>query len=692
MATRNRLAQETSPYLQQHASNPVDWYPWGPEALERARGENMPILLSIGYAACHWCHVMAHESFEDPETATLMNERFVCIKVDREERPDLDGIYMQAVQAMTGRGGWPMTMFLTPAGLPYYGGTYFPPADRPGMPSFKRVLTAASDAFRARPDDVARAADTVRELYASAMAETRSAGGLTQDIFTRAFAALSDDYDARHGGFGGAPKFPQAMALAFLLRHSARAGSEVAQRMALDSFLAMARGGMYDQIGGGFARYAVDERWLVPHFEKMLYDNALLATLGVHLWQATGDPEVERVTRETLDWLARELRSDDGAFCASYDADSEGHEGRFYVWSMQEFTEALGGEAEIAAAYWGVTEAGNFEGANILHVAESPRAIAARLRTDEARVLAAIARARHVLRERRATRVWPARDDKVLASWNALAVRAFALASLAFDDAGYGQVALEAGAFLFDRMVAGGRAMRSFNAGQTRQPGFLEDHAGLGLATLSLYELTFDPVWLTHARSLASATVTWFWNDEAGAFFDTAADQETLITRPRELTDNATPSGTSLAVELLTRLAELLQDVDARRRATYVAETLQPMVARYPAAFGHLLLAMDMLVYGAVELAVVGDPTSAEVHALRRAAASRFIPGLVLAGGTPSETTDVALLAGRDALDGGATAYLCRGYTCEAPVTAPDDLARQIDALTNTHRAPSQIP
>src|SRR6185503_3040605 len=487
-----------------------------------------------------------------------------------------------------------------------------------------------------------------------------------------------------------APKFPQAMSLDFLVGHAARTGDERARRMAVDSFLAMARGGIYDQVGGGFARYAVDDHWLVPHFEKMLYDNALLATLGIHLWQTTGDTEVRRIVRETLDWIARDLRGNEGGFCASYDADSEGHEGRFYVWSLAEFMEVAGQDGPVAAAYWGVTGEGNFEGANILHVAETARGVAASFHTKETSVDAAIARARAALADRRAQRAWPARDDKVLASWNALAVRAFASAALAFGDSQYLRVAADAGEFLFSRMVVDGRVMRSFNAGRASLPGFLEDHAGLGLAALSLYEATFDAGWLDRARTMGDAVVRWFWSDELGAFFDTASDQEALITRPREVTDNATPSGTSLAVALLVRLAELFRDVDARRRATYVAETLQPMIARFPAAFGHLLGSIDLLVHGAAELAIVGDPASAAVHDLRATAFTRFVPGLVVAGAMPNASLGVALLEDRPMIDGRATAYLCRGYTCEQPITAPQELARQLDALLDANPRSAQ--
>ena len=677
----NRLANETSPYLLQHANNPVDWYPWGPEALERAKREDKPILLSIGYAACHWCHVMEHESFENPTTAALMNERFVNIKVDREERPDLDGIYMQAVQAMTGHGGWPMTVFLTPDGVPFYGGTYFPDEDRHGMPSFARILMSVSNAYRSKPADVARTAASVREMYSAAMEETRSSGPLSSTLLDAAFHALERRYDERNGGFEGAPKFPQTMSLDFLLRYAARNKNARALEMVTSSFTHMARGGIYDQIGGGFARYTVDAIWLVPHFEKMLYDNALLVRLGAHIWQATSDGETKRVVEQTIDWAVREVRSPEGGFYSSFDADSEGHEGKFYVWSADDFDALLGADAALARAYWGVTDDGNFEGNNILFRAVSSADVARQFAMPESDVAEIIARSATKLYDARSKRVWPGRDEKILTSWNGLMVRGVAEAARAFENEAYARIAIESGSFLFGALCRDGRVFRSYKDGQARIAGYLEDYAALGLTALALYELTFDTVWLDRARAMSDATVQWFWSDETGAFHDTASDHETLITRPREITDNATPSGTSLAVDLLVRLAELLHDVDARRRATYVLETLAPAIARYPSAFGHALGVADMVINGAVELAIVGDVQSAEFEALRHAAAARYVPSLVIAGGAPRADESIALLAGRDGRGGAAAAYVCRGYTCDEPATSPEMLARQLAAL-----------
>ena len=680
----NRLARETSPYLLQHADNPVDWWPWGPEALALAHRENKPILLSVGYAACHWCHVMAHESFEDAPTAALMNERFVNIKVDREERPDLDAVYMQAVQAMTGQGGWPMTVFLTPDGVPFYGGTYYPKDDRHGMPSFTRILRTLSDAYRQRPDEIARAVASVREIYEAPRQPIARAGALSRELLDTAYRAHSDRYDERFGGFEGAPKFPHAMSLDFLVTYWARRGTEQALDIATSSFMSMARGGMYDQVGGGFARYSVDAEWLVPHFEKMLYDNALLVRLGVHLWQATGDRNIRRIVEETLDWAIREMRAPDGGFYSSLDADSEGHEGKFYVWNAGEFDALLGDDAPLLREYWGVSDDGNFEGRNILFVvAGDHRALAARHAIDEAELDERVARAKTALYEVRSSRVWPARDDKVLASWNGLMVRAIAEAARAFDDDQYRRVAITTATALFDTMVRDGRVFRSHKDGRARIAGYLEDYASLALAALAVYEVTFDVAWLDRARALGDAINRWFWDDESGAFFDTASDHERLITRPREVTDNATPSGSSLATELLLRLAELTGDDDARRRATNVAESLAPAIARYPMAFGQMLGCVDLIVNGAVEVAIVGDRDSGQFRALERAVSSRFVPGLVLAGGDTSGDTSgddsraLPLLAGRSSV-GPATAFVCRNYACELPVVEPAMLDEQL--------------
>ncbi|HEY8311518.1 MAG TPA: thioredoxin domain-containing protein, partial [Gemmatimonadaceae bacterium] len=498
----NRLASESSPYLLQHAENPVEWYPWGPDALSAARDSNRPILLSVGYAACHWCHVMAHESFEDPTTAALMNELFVCIKVDREERPDIDAIYMQAVQSMTGHGGWPMTVFLTPDADPFYGGTYFPPVDRHGMPSFPRILRAVADSFATRPESVAASAASMRQIYEAAATSSSVPGEIDDAFLESAFRAIASGYDARFGGFGTAPKFPPTMVLDFMLRHWARTGNSTGLEIARTTFIRMARGGIYDQIGGGFARYSVDAQWLVPHFEKMLYDNALLIRLGAFLYEATRDEEIRRVTEETVAWLVREMESPNGGFFSSLDADSEGEEGRFYVWKAAELDAVLHEDSALVRSYYGVTDAGNFEGSNILHVvASSPDFSNGAEMNDEQ--LAIISRAKTILYERRALRVWPARDDKVLAGWNGLALRGIAEAARALEREDFRAVALRNASFLDAHMVLSGRVMRSFKDGVTRIQGFLEDQASVALGFITVFEQSLDVKWLGVARTLA---------------------------------------------------------------------------------------------------------------------------------------------------------------------------------------------
>jgi len=676
----NRLANETSPYLLQHAHNPVDWYAWGPEAFERARRDDKPILLSVGYSACHWCHVMERESFEDEATARVMNGLFVNVKVDREERPDVDSIYMQAVQAMNGQGGWPMTVFLTAALEPFWGGTYFPPVDRPGMPSFQRVLHAVADAYRNRREDVQRVANSMREMYASTGGQGRSSGALSADLLQRATRGLLGQLDQEQGGFGAAPKFPQAMAMEFLLQQWARTNNEAALNAVTATFLHMSRGGIHDQLGGGFSRYSVDAEWLVPHFEKMLYDNALLLRVGVHLVQAAPGPaadEIATVCRGILGWLRREMTSAAGGFFSSLDADSEGHEGKFYVWSEEELRQLLGADADVVLPFWSVTPHGNFEGSNILYVAAGvPR--------PDARVLE---RARATLFQARERRVRPARDEKVLASWNGLMLRAVSDAARVLGDADAQALALANGEFLAREMLRDGRVLRSHKDGVTRIPGFLEDYSAVALGMVSLYELTFDAQWLDRASGLARAMVEWFWDDRTGAFFDTPRDHEELLIRPRDITDNATPAGTSLAAELLLRLGDVTGNADMIRRAHTVLETLAEPMARYPLAFGHALTAADIAVFGAVELALVGDPAATDFRTLARIANEIFVPSLVLAGGAPGLSA-IALLADRPMRDARATAYVCRGYSCDAPTTDGRELWEQLRRASRSASGP----
>ena len=675
----NRLAKESSPYLLQHAENPVDWYPWGPEALDRARMEDKPILLSIGYAACHWCHVMAHESFEDPAVADVMNANFVNIKVDREERPDIDGIYMQAVQALTGHGGWPMTVFLTPFGEPFHGGTYYPPHERQGAPSFTRVMQSVLDAYRNRRDSISQTARQVGEIYEAAKLQAHSEGALTPRALDLAYRGIAQKYDVRHGGFDDAPKFPQTMSLDFCLRYWRRTGTDYALEMVTDSFRKMSRGGIYDQVGGGFHRYTVDAIWLVPHFEKMLYDNALLVRLGAHVWQATGDAEFRRVTEETVEWLRLEMTSPEGGFYSSLDADSDGEEGKFYVWDEKEIDSLLGSDSPVVKSHYGVTAGGNFEGRNIFHVRSDPSFAAARVGVSRELLDQIIGDAKATLYAARGERPRPSRDEKILAGWNGLMLRGLATAARVFKREDFTRLALTNGEFINRELIRDARVMRSFSKGGSHIKGFLEDYAAVGLAFISLYELTFDPVWVRRANELAQSMVKWFWDEQLGAFFDTASDAESLISRPRDTTDNAMPSGTSLAVDLLLCLSELTGDADMRRRATFVLESIATPLMRYPTAFGHMLGVADMAVNGAVEVAISGKRDDKTFHALEHELATHYVPSLALAGGSDDAGGLIALMEGRQARAGKATAYVCRSYTCEEPATTPEVLATQLE-------------
>lgn len=676
----NRLAAESSPYLRQHADNPVNWYPWGAEAFAQATLENKPVLLSVGYAACHWCHVMAHESFEDAETAALMNSLFINVKVDREERPDVDSIYMQAVQAMVGQGGWPMTVALTPKGEPFWGGTYFPPTDLPGRPSFKRVLATLGDAWKTRRESVERTAQTMRELYANAAATATPSGPLSPELLERAFATLARQHDSVSGGFGGAPKFPQTMSLDFCLRWWSRSGNSVARDIAHSSFLAMARGGIYDQIGGGFHRYSVDAEWLVPHFEKMLYDNALLVRFGAHLWQATGDADVAHIVEETINWLLREMTSPDGGFYASLDADSEGHEGTFYIWSAGEVDALLGTDAATMREVWGVTQGGNFEGRNILRLPVPLHEIAKRLGISEDALRSTIAKSKERLYNVRKARQWPSRDDKVLAGWNGLMTRALAEAGRVFGRQDWISAAVRNGEFLRRTFVRDGRVMRVHMDGVTKVAGFLEDHAAVALAFVALHEATSEMSWLREARRIAEQAHVHFRDAATGTWYDTADDAEPLITRPHDVFDNAVPAGPSLAQDLMLRMAEI--DGNSAWTTEAVAQLAvqaEPM-ARWPNGFGHLLGVTDLALFGGVAVVILGEPNSADFQALTRVVARTYVSGLVLVSGRKSEDT-VALLAGRSALGGKATSYLCRGFVCEAPTTDPNELERQLLSL-----------
>ncbi len=644
----NRLAQETSPYLLQHRENPVDWYPWGEEALGRARAEDRPILLSVGYSACHWCHVMERESFENAETADYMNKHFVCIKVDREERPDVDALYMEAVQAISGQGGWPMTVFLDPEGVPFYGGTYFPPDEGRGMPSFRMVMEAVVEAFESKRDEVRQRAPQMRARLA-AVAQVEPAPEVPQaPMLVEAVAQLRAAADNRRGGFGGAPKFPPASALELLL---ARGEHEVPEKT-LDAMLA---GGIYDQIGGGFARYAVDANWLVPHFEKMLYDNALLAPAYLHGWQALGHQRYRRACEETLDWALREMRGPEGGFYSALDADSEGEEGLFYIWTPEQIRELLGDRAQKVIDYYGVSEAGNFEGRNILY-----RAGGASAPEPEN-----LGKARRALYDSRAKRVWPGLDDKRLTSWNGLIIAALAEAGAVLKRDDYLEAARACADFIWDQMRdPSGNLLRTYKDGRAHLNAYLEDHAFLLEALLTLYESTFEQHWFERAHSLADTMLARFADDRRGGFFSTSDDHESLIARRKEIGDHPIPSGNSAAAMGLLRLSAITGERSYEGQAESVFRLFAKPAAQHPEAFAHLLRAIDFQLSPTKEVALVGD----DLNDLAGVVRSKHRPHLVLAGGAAGSDLP-PLLRDRPTINGSPTAYVCESFTCKQPVT-----------------------
>ncbi|MFD5630993.1 MULTISPECIES: thioredoxin domain-containing protein [unclassified Streptomyces] len=662
----NRLAGVTSPYLLQHAENPVDWWPWTPEAFEEARRRDVPVLLSVGYSACHWCHVMAHESFEDEATAAYLNEHFVSVKVDREERPDVDAVYMEAVQAATGQGGWPMTVFLTADAEPFYFGTYFPPTPRHGMPSFRQVLEGVRGAWTERRGEVDEVAEKIVRDLAGRELSYGDATVPGEEELAGALLGLTREYDAQHGGFGGAPKFPPSMVLEFLLRHHARTGSEGALQMAADTAERMARGGIYDQLGGGFARYSVDRAWVVPHFEKMLYDNALLCRVYAHLWRSTGSELARRVALETADFMVRELRTNEGGFASALDADSDdgkgGHaEGAYYVWTPAQLTDVLGPDAELAARHFGVTEEGTFEeGASVLQLPEQEGDFdAERIEAVRSRLLAA-----------RNERPAPGRDDKVVAAWNGLAVAALAETGAYFGRPDLVEAAIGAADLLVRlHMDDRARLARTSKDGQAgANAGVLEDYADVAEGFLALAGVTGEGVWLEFAGFLLDHVLAQFTDSESGALYDTAADAERLIRRPQDPTDNATPSGWSAAAgALLSYAAQTGAEPhrSAAERALGVVKALGPRVPRFT---GWGLAVAEALVDGPREIAVVGpaeDPATGELH---RAALLGTAPGAVVAVGT-ADSDELPLLAGRPLVGGLPSAYVCRNFTCDAPTS-----------------------
>ena len=680
----NRLIDETSPYLLQHAENPVDWYAWGEEALNRARDEDRPILLSIGYSACHWCHVMERESFENTDIAALMNEHFVNIKVDREERPDLDAVYMEAVQMMTGSGGWPMTVFLTPDGHPFYGGTYFPPEDRQGMPGFPRLLAAASQAYHTNKGEIDRVTRQLAEQMGRTGQMPRGFTPLTTEVMHNAYSQLATQFDHLNGGFGSAPKFPQPMTPEFLLRYYHHGFNIRALEMAELTLRKMALGGMYDQVGGGFHRYSTDAYWLVPHFEKMLYDNALLARLYLHAWQITADPLYRRITEETLDYALREMTDPAGGFYSAQDADSEGVEGKFFVWTPDELRALLGDDADLIMGYYGVTERGNFEGANILNVPRPAADYADQRNVSDAELAGAIQRARAVLLDAREQRIHPLLDDKVLTAWNGLLLRAFAEAGAALGRADYLDAARRNAAFLLDNMRdSDGRILRTWRNGQAKLLGYLEDYSCLADGLLALHEATLEPRWLQEAVAVADGMIALFWDDAVGGFYDTGRDHETLVIRPRDLFDNAQPCGSSVAADALLRLAVITGNGDYSSKGATPLRAMQQLLGRAPTATGHWLGALDFYVSLPKEIVIVGPAEHPETGAMLNAVGARYLPNRVVVGmPDPAHPplTGSPLLEQRGLTDGAPTAYVCEHYVCQLPVTDAAGLAAQLDA------------
>ncbi|MFA9469136.1 MAG: thioredoxin domain-containing protein [Deltaproteobacteria bacterium] len=671
----NHLQNETSPYLLQHADNPVDWHPWGDEAMRLASEQDKPIFLSIGYSACHWCHVMAHESFEDEATAAQMNADFINVKVDREERPDIDSIYMQAVNAMIGRGGWPMTVFLTPDGKPFYAGTYFPDEPRHGMPSFRQILTGVTQAWQRDRENVDGSASEVAERLQALSSVGFEQQPLDSDTLRGALRGLGQQFDATWGGFGEAPKFPQPMAIELLLREFLRSKDEHALEMAETTLQKMAEGGMWDQIGGGFARYSVDHRWLVPHFEKMLYDNAQLARVYLHAWQVTGNDFYRRITEETLDYVLLEMRHENGGFYSSQDADSEGVEGKFYVWSADEIRDALGEDADVFMQIYGVSDEGNWEGQNILNLRVDPKRLAVQLGTDAGSLCSRLAAARTGLYGLRSQRAWPGLDDKVLTSWNGLMLAAFAEAGQTLRRPDYIEAAISNADFLHRTMRRdSGRLFRTWKAGsEAKYNAYLEDYAFLADGLLALYEATFEASWVDWARELAELMLAHFRDTTNGGFFDTSDDHEQLIHRPKDLQDNAVPSGNAMAASVLTKLSLLTGNGDYWQVAEQSTATMSKFMSQYPSGFGQWLNVASFMLSEPREIALVGSADA--IAPLLEVARDGYQPFQVVAAG---EEASLPLLENRPQIDGRGTAYVCRQFLCQAPVTKPEELALQL--------------
>ena len=686
----NRLRDENSPYLLQHADNPVDWHPWSEDAFRIARATDKPVLLSVGYSACHWCHVMAHESFEDAATAEMMNALFVNIKVDREERPDVDDIYMQAVQAIAGQGGWPMTVFLLPDGRPFYGGTYYPKESRYGMPSFQQLMAAVHDAYRNKRDQLEAQADNLHQALKRDVLGIGRAddSGLTLDLLDVAAAKLMDAVDTVNGGFGTQPKFPNPISLEFLLRHYERAKDERALQLVTLSLRKMAMGGIYDQVGGGFARYSVDAHWLVPHFEKMLYDNAQLSRLYLHAWQVTGDDFFRLVAEDIYDYILREMTAADGGFYSATDADSEGVEGKYFVWTIEEAREALAPLSdelpralEIAIETFGMTQAGNFEGSNILFIPRSPAETAEILGLSLGQLSDAVSQIKGQLYAIRSQRIPPLLDDKILTAWNGMMLASLAEAARVLERPDYLDAARRSGEFLLKNLIGDdGRLYRSHKNGRSKLNAYLEDYANLVDALLELYQTTFEERYFAEARRLAEVALARFKSADGG-FYDTSDDHESLIVRPRNLQDNVTPSGNAMMAKQLLRLAAYTGDSGFDEAAREVLRKLSDAMGQYPQAFAESLNAADMLIRGLDEVAVIGDlehEAGGKILSTLRAA---FRPNVVVAwaGEDVAEHQVIPLLSGRAMVNGQTTVYVCRNFACRLPVTTAVETAAALN-------------
>jgi uncharacterized protein YyaL (SSP411 family) len=693
---QNRLAFETSPYLLQHADNPVDWYPWGEEAFAKAKAENRPVLVSIGYSSCHWCHVMEHESFENPEIAKVMNELFVNVKVDREVRPDVDEIYMTATQLMGLGGGWPLNVFLTPDGVPFFGGTYFPPDGRYGRPGWPEILQRVAQAWTEQRDEILTQGDrVVQALNGTSEFESRDAVPEAV-LLDQATAQLAARFDEVHGGFGTAPKFPPAQTLQLLLRRYRRTGQAQDLRMVERTLRNMAMGGMYDQVGGGFHRYSTDEKWLVPHFEKMLYDNAQLARVYVEAWQVTGDELYGRIARETLDYVLREMTEKEGGFRSATDADSDGREGVYFVWRKSELEGLLGDDADLFARAYGVTADGNFEdvhhprapgeeGMNVLHLPAPLDEVAKREGLPRQEIEERLARCRSILFERRKGRTYPGLDDKVLTGWNGLMIGAMAYAGRALAEPRWIEGAERAADFVSRELRDGdGRLLRTHRGGESKIPAFLEDYALLASAFLDLYEATFDLRWFREASALAAEMNRLFWDEVNGGWYHTAADGEELVARMKSPTDDSVPGGNGAAAQLMVRLYTMTGDRDWLDRADRAIRLFRDAIERIPGGTTGLILALDTLLHDDGEIAFVGDPSDDATKALIRSVYDSFLPGTVLALLDPAEAADaeatIPLLRGKTLVDGAEAVYLCRNFACEAPVSTVEALERALAA------------